>query len=114
MLTFLLSTLGGAIIGGSYVLIRTPRSGKENQLFVKNFLETTQKNIDDVSVQAAELQDSLNNLNTEIKKVQQTFIPEVSDISEDFKNNAKVSNRRIQNEIEDINLELEKFDSSKK
>lgn len=109
MITFLLSTLGGALIGGSYVLIRTPRSGKENQLFVKDFIQTTEKNIDNVSKQAADLQQSLNHLNVEIQNIQKYFVPDLVEISVDFKNHAEVSNRRIQNDIQIINNELENF-----
>ena len=52
MFTFTLSALAGALIGGSYVLIRTPRTGEENQQFVKDFIQTTQDNLQNVSDQA--------------------------------------------------------------
>lgn len=106
MLTFLLSTVGGALIGGSYILIRTPRSGKENQLFVKDFIQTTEKNIDNVSNQVHGLKQSLNNLNFEIQNIQEAFVPELLEITDDFKNHAEVSNRRIQNDLDNINREL--------
>lgn len=106
MLTFLLSTLGGAVIGGSYVLIRTPRSGKENQLFVKNFIQRTEKNVDHLSDQVLGLQQSLNNLNHEIQNVQEVFVPELLEITDDFQNHAEVANRRIKNDLDNINNEL--------
>lgn len=106
MLTFLLSTIGGAIIGGSYVLIRTPRSGKENQLFVKDFIQTTEKNVDHLSNQVLGLQQSLNQLNNEIQNVQDVFVPELLEITDDFQNHAEVSSRRIKSDLDNINNEL--------
>lgn len=112
MLTFLLSTVGGAIIGSSYVLLRTPRSGKENQQFIKEFIQTTQTNIDHVADQAADLQQSLNNLTFEIKNVQQYFVPDLLKIAEDFKVEAAVSSRRIQDELQEIEREISQLDLS--
>lgn len=114
MITFLLASLTGSLIGSSYVLLRTPRSGKENQIFVKEFIESTQENIDDVSKQVSGLEGSLNNLNREIKNIQQSFIPDLLDITEDFKNNADISSRRIQDEMKEINLELESLEDINK
>lgn len=106
MLTFLLSTLGGAVIGGSYVLIRTPRSGKDNQEFVKNFMNNTKKNLDDVTHKASNLENSLTNLTLEIKNIQKNVVPDLVDIVQDFEKDAKVSNRRIQDEMHEINREI--------
>lgn len=104
--------MGGAIIGGSYVLLRTPRSGQENQEFIKDFLETTQTNLDHVADQAVDLQQSLNNLTTEIKNVQQYFVPELLEIAEDFKGEATVSSRRIQDELKEMEREINQLDVS--
>ncbi len=107
MFTFIISALGGAVIGGSYVLIRTPRTGKENQRFVKEFIQTTQENVEDVSNQAINLQQSISNLTNEIHNVQTNFVPEVIDIANQFKKETAVSTRRINDEILEINRELE-------
>lgn len=98
--------MGGAIISSSYVLLRTPRSGKENQEFIKDFTQTTQTNIDQVANQAADLQHSLNNLTTEIKNIQQYFVPDILEIAEDFKAEATVSSRRIQEELKEMEREI--------
>lgn len=111
MLTFLLSTLAGATIGSSYVLLRTPRSGRENQAFILDFIETTKINAEHVSEQAFELEQSLNNLTMEVQNIQQYFVPDLLDIVDDFKMEADSSKRRIQDEIQEINRELEQFKS---
>lgn len=113
MFTFTLSALAGALIGGSYVLIRTPRTGKENQEFVKNFIQTTQANIENVSDQALGVEQAIRNLTAEIQNIQVNFIPEVIEIADDFKTEATISTRRIKNEMEEINRELENLDFPK-
>lgn len=113
MFTFTLSALVGALIGGSYVLVRTPRTGKENQEFMKNFIHTTQANIQNVSDQALGVEQAIRNLTTEIQNIQADFIPEVINIANDFKAEAAVSTRRINDEMEEINRELENLDFPK-
>lgn len=110
MLTFTLSALAGALIGGSYVLIRTPRTGKENQQFVKDFIQTTQENIQNVSEQALSVEQAIQNLTTEVQNIQKNFIPDIIEIAEDFKIEAAVSTRRINDEITEINRELGNLD----
>lgn len=110
MFTFTVSALAGVLIGGSYVLIRTPRTGKENQEFVKNFIQTTQANVQNVSEQAQGVEQAIQNLTTEIQKIQVDFIPEMIDIAEDFKNEVTISTRRINDEVEDINREIDHLD----
>ena len=77
MFTFLLGTLGGIALGGSYVLLNTPRSGEDNQRFVKNLYYTTKYNIEDVQDKAANFQDAMNTFNTELNYVQLDFIPDI-------------------------------------
>lgn len=110
MFTFTLSALAGALIGGSYVLIRTPRTGEENQQFVKDFVQTTQDNLENVSEQVLSVEQAIRNLTTEVQNVQETFIPEVMEIAEDFKTEATVSTRRINDEITEINRKLGHLD----
>lgn len=113
MFTFTLSALAGALIGGSYVLIRTPRTGEENQQFVKEFVQTTKLNLQNVSEQALNMEHAIQNLTTEIQIIQESFIPEVMEIADDFKTEAAVSTRRINDEIVEINRELSSLDLSK-
>lgn len=110
MFTFTLSALAGALIGGSYVLIRTPRTGEENQQFVKDFIQTTQDNLHNVSEQALNVEQAIRNLTTEVQNVQETFIPDVIEIAEDFKIDAAISTRRINDELLEINRELGNLD----
>lgn len=103
MFSFLTGLLGGAAIGGGYVLLRTPRSGSENQIFVKDFVNTTKTNVADVQAKASNLQAAVKQLNAEVTKLQVGFVPEVMEIADAFKTEASVYTRRINDEIEQIN-----------
>ena len=107
MFSFLAGLLGGAAVGGGYVLLRTPRSGSENQLFVKNFVETTKSNVEDVQSKASNVQAAVQGLNAEFTKLQVGFIPEVQKIAEDFQTEATLYTRRIQGEIDNISQQAE-------
>lgn len=107
MISFLAGLLGGAAIGGGYVLLRTPRSGSENQIFVKDFYNTTKTNVADVQDKASNVQAAVQQLNAEVTKLQVGFVPEVQKIVEDFQTEAAVYSRRINGEIEQINNHTE-------
>ena len=107
MSSFLAGLLGGAAIGGGYVLLRTPRSGSENQIFVKDFVNTTKTNVADVQDKASNLQAAVKQLNAEVTKLQVGFVPEVMKIADDFQTEASVYTRRINGEIEQISNHAE-------
>ena len=107
MISFLAGLLGGAAIGGGYVLLRTPRSGSENQIFVKDFYNTTKTNVADVQDKASNVQAAVQQLNAEVTKLQVGFVPEVQKIVDDFQTEAAVYTRRINGEIEQINNHTE-------
>ena len=107
MISFLDGLLGGAAIGGGYVLLRTPRSGSENQIFVKDFYNTTKTNVADVQDKASNVQAAIQQLNAEVTKLQVGFVPEVQKIVDDFQTEAAVYTRRINGEIDQINNHTE-------
>lgn len=107
MFTFMLGAIGGAVVSGSYVLLRTPRTGKENQQFMKDFYHTTKANVEDVSDKASNLQASVNNLNVEVAKLQTGFLPEMMHIAKNFQTEANVYSRRINDGVQEINQEVE-------
>lgn len=107
MFTFMLGAIGGAVVSGSYVLLRTPRTGKENRDFAKNFYNTTKVNAENVSDEVGNVQAAANNLKLEVNKLQLGFIPEIMHDVNDFKTEAQVYSRRINDGIEIINNEVE-------
>lgn len=107
MFPFLIGLVGGAAVGGGYVLLRTPRSGSENQLFVKDFYTATKNNVTDVQDKASNLQAAVKQLNAEVTKLQVGFVPEVKKVVDDFQTEATVYTRRINDEIEQISNHAE-------
>ncbi len=106
MFSFLIGALGGAAISGGYVLLRTPRTGQENQQFVKDFVNTTKNNVEDVQTKAGNVQFAVNQLKTEVAKIQVNLVPEVMEIVEGFQTEAQVYTRRINDGVADINNEV--------
>lgn len=114
MLTFLLGLLGGTALGGGYVLLNTPRSGADNQRFVKEFYTTTKYNIENVQDKAGNMQDALAKLNEEVNYLQVDVVPDVMGSVNQLTEEADVHVRRInegvlemQNEIEAMNARIE-------
>lgn len=101
----------GALFGGSYVLLRTPRTGKENQEFVKQFYSETKVNVEEVQDKASNVQASLNQLQVEVAKLQTGVVPELMHVADDFKVEAQVYSRRINDGIEEITDEFDEMQS---
>lgn len=107
MFSFLISASVGALFGGSYVLLRTPRTGKENQEFVKQFYYDTKVNVEEVQDKASNVQASLSQLKVEVAKLQTGVMPELMHAADDFKVEAQVYSRRINDGIEEITDEFD-------
>jgi len=107
MFTFMLGAIGGAVAGGSYVLLRTPRTGKENRRFAKDFYQTTKANVETVSNEATKVENAAQNLRAEVNKLQLDFIPEMMGTAEDFKTEADVYQRRINDSMNIITNEVD-------
>ena len=99
----------GALFGGSYVLLRTPRTGKENQEFVKQFYHDTKVNVEEVQNKASNVQASLNQLKVEVAKLQTGVLPELMHVADDFKVEAQVYSRRINDGVEEITDEFDEM-----
>src|SRR5690625_3759029 len=107
MFTFLLGALGGIALGGSYVLLNTPRSGEDNQRFVKDLYYTTKYNIEDVQDKAANFQDAMNTFNTELNYVQLDFIPDIMGSVNSLTDEADIYMRRINDSVNEMKTDVE-------
>ena len=107
MFTFLLGALGGIALGGSYVLLNTPRSGEDNQRFVKDLYYTTKYNIEDVQDKAANFQDAMNTFNTELNYVQLDFIPDIMGSVNSLTDEADIYMRRINDSVNEMKADVE-------
>ena len=107
MFSFLLGTLGGVALGGSYVLLNTPRSGVDNQRFVKDLYYTRKYNIQDVQDKATNFQDAMTTLNNELNFVQVDFVPEVMNSVNSLSEEADVYMRRINDSLNEMKADVE-------
>lgn len=110
MMTFLLSFLGGAFVSGSFVALKTPRNGKENQRALNDY-------VTDVKYQSEQFKDAtqnvagaLNQLMLEVDALQYGFVPEMEKSMRKFEEHAEIHQRRIEDRIEKINDEVEDFE----
>lgn len=104
---FILGSLSGLVAGGLYGLIKTPRSGKENQEALRNYADETSDHISDVSDKVNELKDSINQLKTEISFVQTDVVDEMTLIAKEFQHEAEPRLRRIQEKADKIQTEVQ-------
>src|SRR5699024_10113392 len=107
MFTFLLGTLGGVALGGSYVLLNTPRSGADNQRLVKDLYYTTKYNMEEVQDKATNFQDAMATLNNELSYVQLDFVPEVMNSVNSLTEEADVYMRRINDSVNEMKTDVE-------
>lgn len=107
MFTFLLGALGGVALGGGYVLLNTPRSGKDNQRFVKDLYYTTKYNIEDVQDKAANFQEAMNTFNAELNYVQMDFVPEIMGSVNSLTEEADVYMRRIDDGVNEMKTNID-------
>lgn len=107
MFTFLLGTLGGVALGGGYMLLNTPRSGKDNQRFMKDLYHTTKYNVEEVQDKAADFQEATNTLNTELNYVQMEFVPEVMNSVNNLTEEADLYIRRINDGVNEMKTDID-------
>ena len=107
MFTFLLSALGGAALGGGYVLLNTSRSGEENQRFVKEFYYTTKYNVENVQDKAGNMKNAMDALNAELNFLQVEFLPDVMGSVNSLAEEADVYMRRINDGVAEMTNEVD-------
>src|SRR5690625_3343223 len=94
---FLLGSLSGLVVGGIYGLIKTPRSGKENQDYLKDYIDETNRHVQDVTDKVNDLKHSISTLTNEAKFVQNEFMTDIQSTVSEFRYEAEPRLRRIQN-----------------
>ncbi|WP_208559113.1 YtxH domain-containing protein [Marinilactibacillus kalidii] len=104
---FLLGSLSGIILGGTYGLLTTPRSGKENQEKLKNYVDDTTDHVKDVNDKVGDLKVALQNLTDEGVKLQIEFITDIQALSNEYMYEAQPRIERIQRKTDKISKDIE-------
>lgn len=104
---FLLGSISGVVLGGIYGLLKTPRSGKENQQMIKDYVDETTYHVQDVSDRVKDLKAAVNTLTAEGKKLQEEFAVDVQKIADEYMYEAEPRIRRIQEKADKMTKEIE-------
>lgn len=108
--------LFGAIVGGVYGLIKTPRKGTENREAVKNYLDDTTVLVQDVTDKVKDLKGAISQLTNEGKSLATEFTKDMNETVQEFSNEAEPRIRRIQEQANKLNEDVqevsEQFSSS--
>lgn len=104
---FLLGSLSGILLGGIYGLLKTPRSGKENQQVVKTYIDDTTYHVQDVTDRVNDLKTAVNQLTAEGKSLQEGFVADIQELSDDYMNEAEPRLRRIQEKTDKMTKDIE-------
>lgn len=86
----------GGIAGAAYGLLTTPRSGKENQLFIKEYIQDTTDHVQDVSAKLTDLQGAVQTLAEEGRYFTTVFSKEMDQTISNFTYEAEPRLQRIQ------------------
>lgn len=104
---FILGTLSGVVLGGIYGLLTTPRTGKENQNMLKDYINDSTDQFKDVNDKVSDLKASIQNLTDEGMKLQNEFMTDIQQLSNDYMYEAQPRLERIKRKTDKINKDLE-------
>lgn len=97
---FLFGLLVGSAAGAAVGLLTTPRTGKENQQMVKDYIDGTTDHVQDVSDKLKDLQSAVQNLTNEGKNFTTVFTKDMQQTVSNFTYEAEPRLRRIQQKAE--------------
>ena len=86
----------GAAAGGIYGLLKSPRTGKENRVALKSYVDDTTLLVNDVSKSVNDLKGAIAQLTNEGKNLAEEFTQDVKESVDEFSFEAEPRLRRIQ------------------
>ncbi|WP_027107718.1 YtxH domain-containing protein [Lacticigenium naphthae] len=104
--------LTGVIAGGIYGLVKTPRTGKENQEIAKEYIDDAAYHFDDVTLKVKNLKNSIQRLVDEGKTINESVVPAVEKTVKEFQYDMEPRVRRIQEKMDKINDDVEQLNQA--
>ena len=104
----------GAVAGGIYGLLKSPRTGKENRTVLKTYVDDTTVLVNDVSKSVNDLKAAISQLTNEGKTLAEEFTQDVKESVDDFSYEAEPRMRRIQEHTEKLTADMEDLTQSMK
>lgn len=96
----ILGLLVGGVAGAAYGLLTTPRTGKENQQMMKDYIDGTTTHVEDVSEKLKDLQSAVQTLTAEGKNFSTIVMNDVQQSITNFTYEAEPRLKRIQEKAE--------------
>lgn len=109
---FIWGFLIGGIAGAGYGLLTAPRSGKENQELVKQYIDDTIYHVQDVSEKLKNLQQAVGTLSTEGKNMATVFTKDIQQTVNNFTYEAEPRIRRIQERVQVLSKDVQDASTS--
>ncbi len=107
MKDFIQGLVFGATVGGLVALLNTPNDGAENRRIVQDYLRENTDNVNELSDDLKNLQESLSRLSNEGMAVANTMTKEVTASVEDFTQRNQPRINRVMDRVNDLTADLE-------
>ena len=104
---FIWGLLVGGTAGAAYGLLTTPRTGKENQEMLKNYIDGTTYHVQDVADKVGNLQSAVETLTEEAKQFSTVFSKDIEQTITNFTYEAEPRLQRIQDRAETLAQDVE-------
>lgn len=102
-MSLILGTVTGLVIGGAYGLFYTPRSGKENREYIKEYTDDVKEGSNDFKEKLDDVQTAVSGLQTELEIIQGPVANEFKRIIHQYQNDISPHLDRIQSRQEQLN-----------
>lgn len=111
MLNFKNGLFAGIIVGGLYGLIKAPYKGKDTRQYLKNYLDQTTHDVNDVKLKAENLSQAIKRLSNEglhsVKEASEEIMTSVNHFTEETQPRI----RRVNEKLNDLNKDIEQAKS---
>lgn len=102
-MSLILGTVTGLVIGGAYGLLSTPRTGKENREYLKQYTDNVKQESKDFKEKVDDVMSSVSNLQTELEMFKGPVTNEFKRIIHQYQNDISPRLDRIQARQEQLN-----------
>lgn len=109
-MSLILGTVTGLVLGGAYGLLYTPRTGKENREYLKQYATDVKHDSQDVKTKFDHLNRSVNNLQHELQMMQGPVAAEFKRIAHQYQNDIEPRLDRIQDRQQQLNNTIDNMD----
>ena len=97
----------GAIAGGVYGLLKTPRTGEQNREAMKSYIDDTTVLVQDVTEKVKDLKGASSELTNEGKNMATDFAKDMNETAQEFSYEVEPRMRRIQQQADKLTSDIQ-------